>query len=341
MGTTLLFVVAFVIVALLVYMVRYSGRLRVAEKRLIDAPLADVYAKVVDLRAWGEWAPWLEHEPQASVKISGAPDAKGGAYCWEGSWIGAGEFEHRNLVQQAGIEQKMRSLRPFRFQGKVVWQFAERDGQTEVIWSMRGRVGFSLRAFAQTVQGMIALDFRYGLDRLAALLESDDSPGAARHYSITYLGMRDIDPVRYVCRSYQGPLNGIGAAALDSFAEIRESLSAAGAQTCGLPIAVYVKTNIKLRTTVCYFGIPVGETASDELPEREMPAHRAYVVRLTGTRQALEIAWYQAMQRLRVENLQPDQRIPPFECYLTDAASLPEQEWLTELHIAVREERSA
>ena len=41
MTTTLFFVAAFCVVALLVYMARYSGRVRITRKRLIDAPLVD------------------------------------------------------------------------------------------------------------------------------------------------------------------------------------------------------------------------------------------------------------------------------------------------------------
>ena len=64
---TLVFVVAFCIVAVLVYMARYSGRLRVTQTRFIDAPMAAVYAAVADFRQWQAWNPWLEHEPTAPV----------------------------------------------------------------------------------------------------------------------------------------------------------------------------------------------------------------------------------------------------------------------------------
>jgi hypothetical protein len=332
--TTLVFVLAFIIVALFVYMARYSGRLRVEQKRLIAAPLAEVYAKVADFRAWGEWSPWLEHEPAVPVSISGVPDGKGGCYAWDSARIGSGEIEHREMVAGQRIEQRIRAVQPFRFHGKATWKFVERDGQTEVTWAFRGRVGFSLRAFAQTVQGMIALDYRYGLDKLARLLEP--SGDAAQHYAIEYVGQRDVAATRYVYRTYSGPLKGIGKAMREGFAALSSELAAAGGQAAGEPIAVYVKTNIKLRTTVCHMGIPIADADFDRLPVRDMPAHCAYVVRLTGTYEALEIAWYEAMQRVRIENFQPEQRIPPFERYLNDPSSVPEQAWVTELHIPLR-----
>lgn len=336
MMTTLFFVVAFIVVLLFVYMARYSGRLRVEEKRLIAAPIGQVYAKVADFRTWPEWGPWLEHEPEAGIRLSGVPDGKGGSFGWEGGRIGAATVEHRQLVPRERIEQSVRALHPFRFKGRSYWKFAECDGKTEVTWGLRGRVGFSFRAFAQTVQGVIALDYRFGLDRLARLLEPADGEGAARHYTLAYLGVRDIPLSRYVYRTYEGPLGNIGEALGEGIAELRSALAKTGVQAAGQPMAVYVKTNIKLRTTVCHLGIPVGDGDVGDIRVRTMPPHRAYAVRLTGTHTALEIAWYQAMQRVRLENFQPDQRLPPFERYLNDPESVAEQQRLTELLIPVR-----
>lgn len=337
MMTTLFFTVAFIIVALFVYMARYSGRLRVEEKRLIAAPLAEVYAKVADFRAWNQWGPWLEHEPEASVQLSGAPDGKGGSYSWDGSRIGTGSVEHRELRPLTGIRQVFRSRHPFSFRGKSYWRFAEQGGQTEVTWGMRGRVGFSFRAFSQTVQGVIALDYRFGLDKLARLLEAPDSAAAAMHYSLEYLGVRDVAARRYASHTYEGSLKGLAQAVREGNEVLHRQLAEAGIPAAGNPLAVYVRTNIKLRTTVCHLGIPIGEAAAGKLTVREIPAHRAYVVRLTGTYSALEVAWYQAMQRMRMDGLRPDQRIPPFECYLNDPEAVAEPQWLTELHLPVQE----
>ena len=179
---------------------------------------------------------------------------------------------------------------------------------------------------------MIELDYRYGLDRLARLVE----PVAASRYSIVYLGVRDIPASRYGYRTYEGSLKGLGAAMREGFAELRRQCASQGILPAGDPIAVYVRTNIKLQTTLCRMGMPLGDAAVDGLPVGEIPAHRAYVVRLQGSYAAMEVAWYHAMQRMRIETIQPDQRVPPFERYLNDPDKTPENDYLTELHIPVR-----
>jgi effector-binding domain-containing protein len=198
---------------------------------------------------------------------------------------------------------------------------------------MNGRVAFSLRAFAQTVRSMIELDYRYGLDRLARLVE----PADASRYTIAYIGVRDIPASRYGYRTYEGSLKGLAAAMREGFAELRRQCVSPGGAPVGDPVAVYVRTNIKLQTTLCRMGMPLGDAAVDGLPVGEIPAHRAYVVRLQGSYTAMEVAWYHAMQRMRIENIQPDQRIPPFERYLNDAEVTRENDYLTELHVPVRQ----
>jgi hypothetical protein len=265
--------------------------------------------------------------------MAGPTDAVGGTCSWDLPRMGCGRISHTRITAPSLIEQRMSFAQPFRFRGRARWRFAERDGRTEVTWSMRGRVGFSMRAFAKTVQGMIALDFRYGLDRLAAAVE----PKAARTYSITYLGEREIPAARYAYVPYRGPLAGLAAAVPKGIASARAQLGAAGVAECGDPVAIYVKTNVKLQTTECHIGLAVADGATGPLPVHAVPGHRAYVVRLQGSLTALEIAWYQAMQRLRVENIEPDLRVTPFERYVTDPTAVPDAECVTELHIALRQ----
>jgi hypothetical protein len=330
--STLLFVGAFCVVALFVYMARYSGRLRVAHTRIIDAPVGEVYARVSDLARWREWNPWLEHEPDVQTQLSVASDVEGSRCTWNGTRAGSGKIEHRRLLAPRRIEQQMRFQHPFRFRGRGTWEFSDRQGKTEVIWSLRGRVAFPMRAFAQTVQGTIALDFRYGLDRLARLVEG---AGASR-YSIAYLGVREVAAMRYACITHQGRLDGLADAMPMGFASLRRSLDAQGVPICGEPMAVYVKTNIKRRTTVCRLGIPVGDAEVGALSVHELPAHCAYVARVQGSAAGLEIAWYQAMQRMRIENIEPDLRLTPFERYFTGLDLGRESDNVTELHMPVR-----
>jgi hypothetical protein len=118
---------------------------------------------------------------------------------------------------------------------------------------------------------------------------------------------------------------------------VRSALARHGVTPAGEPIGVYVRTDIKRRSTLVHFGIPV--EAGDEIEGLTLarrPAHRALTARLQGSRAQLEVAWYLAMQRLSAEGLQPDLRIAPFERYPDGATGADGNDTVTELHIAVR-----
>lgn len=98
-------------------------------------------------------------------------------------------------------------------------------------------------------------------------------------------------------------------------------------------MVLYLETRLKQRIV----GGQVGVTLSGDTPlpsalsARELPAHRAYVLRFGGPPEALELAWYQAMQRLRVEQLQPHPQLPPHALYLGESA--PGQRGIVALHL--------
>lgn len=325
MVNSLLFVTAFCVVAVLVYMARYSSRVRVECTRLIDAPLATVYAQVADLRHWAVWNPWLG--PGTQSRVSGSGEAPGNIWSWDGAKTSKGQVEHLRLQPAARIVQRVRLHHPFAVQGKSSWKFTEREGKTEVNWSLRGRVGFSVRAFAQTIQQSIALDLRFGLDQLAQAVEPADTP----RYAIRHVGVREVADCRYVYQTYEGPITGLPNALVRTSAALSSQLDALGVAPVGAPVAVYVKTNIKLRTTVCHIGIPVAGAEVGAMSVRGLPAHQAYVVQLQGDRSALELAWYLAMQRMVALDIKPDQRVAPVEHYLAVSAGAE----LTELHVPV------
>ena len=328
----LIMAAAFCVVAVFVYMARYSGRLRFAQTRVIAAPIGAVYAAVVDFRRWNEWSPWLEHDASAALSISGPTDRPDGSCAWDGPRAGSGQIRHTAMQAPLHIEQRLQLRQPFRFRGCGRWQFTDLDGRTEVTWGLRGRVGFAMRAFAPTVQAAIALDFRFGLDRLARLLEADGTP----RYSIEYVGVREVGPARYAYLRYEGPLDGLGQAVREGVATLRRQLAHLGVATAAAPLAIYQKTHMRLRTAVCRIGIPLGDAGCGGLPMADLPAHSAYVVRLRGSRSGLEVAWYQALQRMRIEGIEPDPRVMPFECWVTEAGPGRENDDVTELHVPVR-----
>jgi len=326
-----LFVLAFCVVALLVYTARYSGRIRVDCTRVVDAAANDAYACIVDLRRWPEWSPWVEGRSPVDSRHSGPSDATKGSYRWLRDDGDLGCVEHLRIDRPGRVEQRLRLWRPFPLRARLRWQLAECEGKTRVTCAIRGRVGFSMRAFAATVQGALALDVRYGLDRLARLVEPDGAAG----YAIRIDGVREIGAVRYAYVEHTGSLGGIAQTMQLAVRELHDSLAKQRVAASGAPMAVYLRTNAARRTTSCRFAVPIGDATVERVDVATLSAHRAFVATLEGSRDQLELAWYLAMQRLADAGVGPDLRLTPSERWVRESTGGSGDDSITELRIPV------
>ena len=298
----------FCAVAVLVYMLRWSGRVRARQSRLVAAPVADVRARVVDFRRWRDWNPWCEDDAAGGVTCSAVSDDVGSACSWSRPGDTVATIEHRR-IDDRGLTQRMRFREPFPFRARGTWSFLPSGDGTLVTWSVRGRVAFPLRAFAATVQGALAFDLRYGLDRLAALFDGDGHPNLAPAYA----GVLEMPALRYAYRVVEAGLDRVAQAVDEAAAEVAAELDRAGVASSGERLAVYLKTDARRRTTQCRAAVAVTVDACAELPVAEMPVHRAFVARVGAGGTSRELAWYLAMRRMRADGLEPDLALPPFE----------------------------
>ncbi|MBW8893788.1 MAG: SRPBCC family protein, partial [Burkholderiales bacterium] len=288
----LLFALALAVMVLLVYMGRYSGRVRAEAARVIAAPPEAVRARVADLAQWQAWNPWLEHARDARVTVDGETLA------WDVPEVGSARVRQFTPARPLTLRQHLDFALPFAFRGRSDWHFEAVPGGTRVTWRFKGRVAFTLRAFAATVQGATALDLRFGLDRLAATLEGTTS-ATTPAYTLNYTGVH-AQPARLSAQqAYRGPLDTLASELPPRVAELRRQLGRAGLPADGVARVLYLKTQLKRRIVDCKIGIelPAAAALPDGLAAHEQPAHNAYVLRFDGPPEALELAWYQAMQR--------------------------------------------
>ena len=319
--STLFFVLAFVIVALLVYMGRYSGRVRAEAVRVIAMPPEAVQARVADLAQWQAWNPWLEHARDARAVVDGTTLA------WDVPEVGRARVRQLKPAAPHTLRQRLDFALPFALRGRSDWRFEPVPGGTRVTWRFKGRVAFTLRLFAATVRGATALDLRFGLDRLAATLET--APPA---YTLAYLGVQEQPARRFAQQFHRGPLDALATELPPRIAAMRQDLGRPDATA----VVHYLKTQLKLRIVDCRVGVelPDGAAAPQGVTLDAQPPHAAYVLRFDGPPEALELAWYQAMQRLRVEQRQPDPRLPPSARHVTGPAT--GQRGVVDLHLPIR-----
>lgn len=304
---------AFVLVALLVYVLRYSGRLRFTLVESFPVNAQALAKPLADLETWKYWNPWQDHDPAVSAVIGVDAAGKVNSFSWQSAKTAKIRVINAGPLSNGRLIQRFEGSAPFSFKGRLTW-LVEPDGDhAKLRLSFKGRVGFAQRAFSKTVQKMLALDFSYALNKLGIFVANSAGVGYPEGYSIEYLGLVNVEPRTLVVREYEGLSKNIGMTLLPLIRELH-------ADTCsGAPLAQaevhYLQTNLKTGVTKCKYGFDLGQPENNAA-QYACASCLATVTRLRGNLAGLEAAWYLAMQQIRASGDQPDQRFPPFERYI-------------------------
>ncbi|RDV27467.1 polyketide cyclase [Alteromonas aestuariivivens] len=140
---------------------------------VIDAPPEEIYANVVDLRAWPQWGVWFKRDPEMKITYSGPDRAIGMRTTWQSQTEGDGEMEITELHHN---RQVVYSLYFPEFDmgstGKFLLEPVSEG--TRVTWSDQGSVGMNPvdRYFVLMIDNLIGPDFETGLQNLKTVIEN-------------------------------------------------------------------------------------------------------------------------------------------------------------------------
>lgn len=315
---TALIVLATVALAGLVYLGSLKGRYEVRRSLSMAVERSTVFDRIRDLTHWRDWSPWLIHEPGTRLRFSDHPDQEGGWYTWEGERVGAGRLTHVRFDPPRRIEQRIEFSRPFKSVCSVWWELEEGDGQTEVSWCMRGRLPFLFRFMTANLERTIARDYDLGLAMLRGTLD----PHADRPF-ITFVGETMLPQAEALTIPFSGDLDAMVNAMETGFPRLAEHVARAGREPTGPPFTAYHKVNPAKGMFQCDLAVPVsGDVPADGLIRKTLGGGHYYEVRLRGSYDFLEPAWYSAMAHVRMLKLKRDGSRPSLEVYANDHRSV-------------------
>ena len=322
-----------IIAAILIYLGLQSGEIAVRRSLLMHVDRQTAFDRVRDLKGWPDWSPWLLHEPNARVELSEQSDQESGWYAWDGKLIGAGRITHVRFDAPERIEQRIAFERPFKATGAVSWEFAERDGGTEVFWLMRGRMPFMLRFLAPTMSRLLAKDYDLGLALLRARLDPD-----ADQLAIRFVGDVERPAQGALTIPFDGDLKAMVAAMRQGFPRLAAAAAERGIEPAGPLFTAYHKADPKSGHFRCDLALPVPDgTAAGELELKLLGGGRYYLAEVQGSYDFLEPAWYSVMAHVRMIKAKWDRGRPSLEVYAVDpetAASA--NDILTQIYVPVR-----
>ena len=168
-----LIVIAVIIAGILIYAWTRPESFRVQRTIAIKAPPAKIAPLIADFRAWPQWSPYENRDPDMKRTYGSSSSGQGATYAWEGNKnVGAGRMEILESSPQR-IVIKLDFLKPFEAHNTAEFTLVPSGDTTNVTWAMHGPSPFMSKVM-QTFMNfdkMIGTDFATGLASLKTVAE--------------------------------------------------------------------------------------------------------------------------------------------------------------------------
>lgn len=174
MALTIGLIVVVLIVAVLGFAATKPDTFRMSRSAPIDAPAANIFPLINNLRNWRSWSPYEKLDPDMQRTYLGAEEGLGAGYTWEGNnKAGAGRMEITESTPPSHVGLRLEFTRPFKAVNTTEFHLAPEGTGTRVTWSMFGPQAFMQKVMCIFVDmdKMLGKDFEAGLATLKAEAE--------------------------------------------------------------------------------------------------------------------------------------------------------------------------
>ena len=332
---TAIIVLSAVILLLLVLNVTlFKKDYLVSRSMVIKRPPAEIYSKVVDLRSWPSWSPWLLHEPKAQIVYSEDPptNKEGGHYSWDGKKVGSGKMTTLKVVENERIDQQIAFVKPFKSVCRVSWEFSAEDGGTNVTWTMDGSMPFFFRFMTSKIKHAIGKDYACGLK----MLEQEVDPAAPKMV-ISFKGVGERPEMEIASSHWEGQLSDMPEVMRETFPKIYQAGKHEEGKMTGQPLTIYEKMDEKKGSVVLKMAVPIGKDQVEGFETMTLQGGKYHRTILQGDYAYLGHAWHSAFNNVRMSGAKYDCRRSPYEVYDNDpTAAESVDEYLTSIYIPVK-----
>ncbi len=299
----------------------------------IDAPASKVRDIVSDFNTWPIWSPWLLMERECSLTYRGSAHEPGHGYDWEGKKIGAGGMTMTSLDANR-MNADLVFLKPWKSQADIAFDFESVDeNKTRVNWHMDSSLPFFMFFMVKKMKAFITGDYDRGLSMLKDYVENGSVPS-----DVSVEGVVDVAAQLFAGKTYHAEMKNMGDSMAAAFPEVFKAATEAGAQINGMPFSIYNTMDPVKRTCHYTAAVPVAEsvTAAAGVMCSERAQCKALKLVHTGAYRHLGNAWSTGMSDMRYAKMKADKNNPPFEIYINDPETTPEESLITEIYMPIR-----
>lgn len=141
---------------------------------VIDAPAEEVYPHISSTKAFNQWNPWLDLDPNMKIEYSGTPGQPGDRYCWDSKNddAGAGCQEIVELIPNQKQKTRMDFKRPFEDISYSEVILEPQGDQTKVTWMLDSQLERPMNLMAFFMNSAMDKSYGNGLAKLKELAEN-------------------------------------------------------------------------------------------------------------------------------------------------------------------------
>lgn len=305
----------------------------VTKEIFIKAPVKTVFSKVVDLKEWENWSPWIKMDPGMKNSYSKTTDEVGASQEWVGEVTGTGKQEITKIDGHKTIEFRTEFFSPFKSISFPRFELHDQDQGTLVKWHMEAVLPWFMLPLVGMMKMFIGRDFQRGLKMLKEYVETGKVLSQTK-----YEGISSVLGQQYIGIKTKSNMAHIAADMSRDFDALMKYVSEHKLKTNGVPFSLTHSYNLKSGDYEYTAGIGL---ASDHRPEGNLyigsyPTISALKVLHTGSYSNLDTSWTAAMSWMRAKKLKKSKPGLAFEFYLDNPSATPAEKLRTEICIGIR-----
>lgn len=144
----------------------------------INAPPSAIFPYINDLKAFNQWSPWAEVDPNTQYTFAGPASGVGAKMIWSSKDPGVGGGTQQITASES--DRRVEVVLDFgeQGQGRSYYDLKPEGLNTVVTWSFNTDFGYDLvgRYFALMMDDMVAEEYEKGLENLKVLVEGQGKP---------------------------------------------------------------------------------------------------------------------------------------------------------------------
>lgn len=333
-----LFLLLIAIIGTAIYVAVQPNEYAFSRSKEIKAPTTLIFNEVNDYKNWPNFSPWIEQEPDANLTYGNKTSGVDGSYAWNGEILGEGNMKTIAVEANKSIAQQIEFIKPFESVSNINWTFENKNGATNVTWSMEGKQDFMTKMFTTfmgSIEDNTGPDFERGLFKLDSIVTA-----SMQKYSVNVDGVTEYGGGFYMYKTTSATGANISQIMGKQYGEIMTYMSKNNIIANGMPFTIYNEMNPETGNIIMSNAIPVMNKVKVEKGSEVLcgfiPKIKVLKTTLKGNYTNLPKAWEATFKHI-AENGLEQANLKPFEIYTNDPGNFPNPaSWTTEIYIPLK-----